>query len=167
MEQGHSHLADGTDHEDGQAEKARENQNGVHLGEKEKLQKQSVGQNSYCEISLVVIQRMSLCSSICGVPSLMKDYSSEADFRKSVDECVRFYNEQRPHQTLAYKSPIRGALWAEKTSEQAEKIDFSLNPLRHNDSRRKADAGEGKASTLLFAGIDFYQSFMDLFCVPD
>lgn len=36
-----------------------------------------------------------------------RDYSSEADFRKSVDEYVRFYNEQRPHQTLAYKSPAR------------------------------------------------------------
>lgn len=36
-----------------------------------------------------------------------RDYSSEADFRKSVDEYVRFYNEQRPHQTLAYKSPVR------------------------------------------------------------
>ena len=47
------------------------------------------------------------------------------------------------------------------------KIDFSLNPLRHNDSGRKADAGEGKEITLLFAAIDFYQSFMDLFCVPD
>nr|WP_289804766.1 hypothetical protein [Dubosiella newyorkensis] len=31
----------------------------------------------------------------------------------------------------------------------------------------QAHAGEGKASTLLFAGIGFYQSFMDLFCVPD
>ena len=39
--------------------------------------------------------------------------------------------------------------------------------IRHNDSGRKADAGEGKAITLLFAGIDFYQSFMDLFRVPD
>ena len=47
------------------------------------------------------------------------------------------------------------------------KIDFSLNPLRHNDSGRKADAGKGKAITLLSAGIDFYQSFMDLSCVPD
>ena len=36
-----------------------------------------------------------------------RDYSSEADFRKSVDEYVQFYNEQRPHQTLAYKSPVR------------------------------------------------------------
>jgi len=36
-----------------------------------------------------------------------RDYSSEADFRKSVDEYVRFYNEQRPHQTLAYKAPVR------------------------------------------------------------
>ena len=36
-----------------------------------------------------------------------RDYSSEADFRKSVDEYIRFYNEVRPHQTLAYKSPAR------------------------------------------------------------
>lgn len=36
-----------------------------------------------------------------------RDYSSEADFRKSVDEYIRFYNEIRPHQTLAYKSPAR------------------------------------------------------------
>ncbi len=36
-----------------------------------------------------------------------RDYSSEADFRKSMDEYIRFYNEIRPHQTLAYKSPAR------------------------------------------------------------
>lgn len=30
-----------------------------------------------------------------------RDYSSEADFRKSVDEFIRFYNEVRPHQTFA------------------------------------------------------------------
>ncbi len=36
-----------------------------------------------------------------------RDYSSKADFRKSVAEYVLFYNEQRPHQTLAYKSPVR------------------------------------------------------------
>ncbi len=36
-----------------------------------------------------------------------RDYSSEADFRKSVDEYIRFYNEGRPHKTLAYKSPAR------------------------------------------------------------
>ncbi len=36
-----------------------------------------------------------------------RDYSSEANFRKSVDEYIRFYNEVRPHQTLAYKSPAR------------------------------------------------------------
>ena len=36
-----------------------------------------------------------------------RDYSSEADFRKSVDEYIRFYNEVRPHQTLAYKAPAR------------------------------------------------------------
>lgn len=36
-----------------------------------------------------------------------REYSSEADFRKSVDEYICFYNEVRPHQTLAYKSPAR------------------------------------------------------------
>lgn len=36
-----------------------------------------------------------------------RDYSSEADFRKSVDTYIQFYNEVRPHQTLAYKSPAR------------------------------------------------------------
>lgn len=36
-----------------------------------------------------------------------RDYSSEADFRKSVDAYIQFYNEVRPHQTLAYKSPAR------------------------------------------------------------
>ena len=36
-----------------------------------------------------------------------REYSSEADFRKSVDAYIRFYNEVRPNQTLAYKSPAR------------------------------------------------------------
>lgn len=36
-----------------------------------------------------------------------RDYSSLADFRKSVNEYIRFYNEVRPHQTLAYKAPAR------------------------------------------------------------
>ena len=36
-----------------------------------------------------------------------RDYSSVADFRKSADEYIRFYNEIRPHQTLAYKAPAR------------------------------------------------------------
>ena len=35
------------------------------------------------------------------------EYSSEADFRKSVDAYVNFYNHVRPHQTLAYKAPVR------------------------------------------------------------
>ena len=35
------------------------------------------------------------------------EYSSEADFRKSVDAYVDFYNYVRPHQTLAYKAPAR------------------------------------------------------------
>ena len=36
-----------------------------------------------------------------------RDYSSEQDFRKSVDQYITFYNEARPHQTLAYKTPVR------------------------------------------------------------
>lgn len=36
-----------------------------------------------------------------------RDYSSEADFRKSVDEYILFYNEVRPHKSLAYKAPAR------------------------------------------------------------
>ena len=32
---------------------------------------------------------------------------SLADFHKSMDEYMRFYNEVRPHQTLAYKTPTR------------------------------------------------------------
>lgn len=35
------------------------------------------------------------------------EYSSEADFRKSVETYVNFYNHVRPHQTLAYKTPAR------------------------------------------------------------
>lgn len=33
-------------------------------------------------------------------------YSSEQDFRKSTDTYIHFYNEIRPHMTLAYKTPI-------------------------------------------------------------
>lgn len=36
-----------------------------------------------------------------------RDYSSLPDFQKSVNEYMRFYNEIRPHQTLAYKAPAR------------------------------------------------------------
>lgn len=35
------------------------------------------------------------------------DYSSEQGFRKSVEQFVEFYNEVRPHRTLAYKTPSR------------------------------------------------------------
>lgn len=31
---------------------------------------------------------------------------SRRDFRKSVDEYIQFYNEIRPHKTLAYKTPV-------------------------------------------------------------
>lgn len=37
--------------------------------------------------------------------SYRRDYSLEADFRKSVDAYIQFYNEVRSHQTLTYKSP--------------------------------------------------------------
>jgi len=36
-----------------------------------------------------------------------RKYTSENDFKKSVDEYIKFYNERRPHSTLAYKSPCR------------------------------------------------------------
>ena len=36
-----------------------------------------------------------------------RNYTSENDFKKSVDEYIDFYNERRPHSTLAYKSPVR------------------------------------------------------------
>ncbi len=36
-----------------------------------------------------------------------RNYTSENDFKKSVDEYMKFYNECRPHSTLAYKSPVR------------------------------------------------------------
>lgn len=36
-----------------------------------------------------------------------RNYTSENDFKKSVDEYIEFYNERRPHSTLAYKSPVR------------------------------------------------------------
>ncbi len=47
-----------------------------------------------------------------------RDYSSEADFRKNVDEYIRFYNEIRPNQTLAYKSPARFEELYEKEKAQ-------------------------------------------------
>ena len=36
-----------------------------------------------------------------------RDYSSEQDFRRGVEKFIRFYNENRPHMTLAYKTPVR------------------------------------------------------------
>ncbi len=33
-----------------------------------------------------------------------KKYSSELEFKKSVDEYIIFYNEKRPHTTLNYKA---------------------------------------------------------------
>lgn len=34
-------------------------------------------------------------------------YSSEQDYRNSVDRYIEFYNEKRPHRSLAYKTPVR------------------------------------------------------------
>ena len=48
-----------------------------------------------------------------------RDYSSETDFRKSVAKYTLLYNEQRPHQTLAYKSPVRFEELYEKEKTQA------------------------------------------------
>lgn len=36
-----------------------------------------------------------------------RNYRSENEFKKSVDEYIVFYNERRPHNTLAFKSPNR------------------------------------------------------------
>lgn len=36
-----------------------------------------------------------------------RNYTSEQDFRKSVEQYILFYNETRPHMTLAYKTPLR------------------------------------------------------------
>lgn len=36
-----------------------------------------------------------------------RDYTSEAHFLKSVEAYIKFYNDVRPHQTLAYKTPSR------------------------------------------------------------
>ena len=35
------------------------------------------------------------------------NYRSEREFADSVDSYVRFYNAERPHRTLAYKTPER------------------------------------------------------------
>ena len=34
-----------------------------------------------------------------------RTYSSEQDYRKSVEQYIDFYNEKRPHRSLAYKTP--------------------------------------------------------------
>ena len=34
-----------------------------------------------------------------------REYTSERSFCKSVEQFVRFYNEDRPHQTLKYQTP--------------------------------------------------------------
>ena len=34
-----------------------------------------------------------------------RTYSSERDYRKSVEQYIEFYNEKRPHRSLAYKTP--------------------------------------------------------------
>ena len=35
------------------------------------------------------------------------DYKSEQDFRKSIEKYIIFYNNERPHRTLAYRTPER------------------------------------------------------------
>ena len=53
---------------------------------------------------LLVCNEMSVSSLITehrGYQAKLKD------FKKAVDDYMRFYNEERPHQTLAYKSPNR------------------------------------------------------------
>ena len=44
-----------------------------------------------------------------------KEYTSEQSFRKSVDQYIQFYNENRPHQTLNYKTPqsFEESYWAQ------------------------------------------------------
>ena len=42
-----------------------------------------------------------------------RNYRSENEFKKSVDEYIVFYNEKRPHNTLSFKSPksFRRGVW--------------------------------------------------------
>ena len=35
-----------------------------------------------------------------------REYTSEQNFCKSVEQYIRFYNEVRPHQTLKYRTPL-------------------------------------------------------------
>ena len=34
-----------------------------------------------------------------------REYTSEQNFRRSVEQYIAFYNETRPHRTLKYKTP--------------------------------------------------------------
>lgn len=36
-----------------------------------------------------------------------RNYSSEKDYCKSVEKYIKFYNEERPHQSNAFKTPVR------------------------------------------------------------
>lgn len=36
-----------------------------------------------------------------------RNYTSEKDYCKSVERYIKFYNEKRPHQSNAYKTPLR------------------------------------------------------------
>ena len=48
-----------------------------------------------------------------------RDYSSEQDFRKSVDQYIQFYNSVRPHKTIGYKTPERfEELYGEKQGNE-------------------------------------------------
>ena len=64
-----------------------------------------------------------------------RDYSSEADFRKSVAEYILFCNKQRPHQTLENKSSVRfeelmdrkrHRLYEKPVSKMRTRINFFL-----------------------------------------
>jgi transposase InsO family protein len=47
------------------------------------------------------------------------NYRSEREFNDSVDSYVRFYNTERPHRTLAYKTPDRFEILYEKQESLA------------------------------------------------
>ena len=45
------------------------------------------------------------CSAFKKEEAYRRAYSSERDFEQSVERYVRFFNEERPHQTLNYLTP--------------------------------------------------------------
>lgn len=54
-------------------------------------------------------------------------YRSEKEFRTSVERYIYFYNHDRPHKTLQYKTPEQKeqAYWCRKKNEAAEQLDIS------------------------------------------